>query len=281
MDRLEVGTSMIDRTSGLGSSDSPIVYGCSPYMRPLQLWRLKLGLDQPQEESEAMWEGKRMEPFIREAAEEQYRRIFEPAIVQSASWHWSQLDGLSQGPKGTGTILECKHTKLGAKDMASNPPMHWQVQLAHQMHDYMAVYAHRPSVLLATSDGVGFWFDCPKVSDSLIASVYASDKAFWDLVTEKTPPADDDYREDRDWQAAAAEYLEWKEAVDQASAELEIARGALLELAKGQHRTYGHGVIAQWKRRSGSLDAAAMVADGINIEKYRREPSMYWEVRKG
>jgi predicted phage-related endonuclease len=272
---------VIDRRSGLGASDSPIVYGCSPFMRPLQLWRLKMGLDEPEEPTEVMEEGNFWETYIREAAEVEYHRGFPPALVQPEGWHWSQLDGMSDGPGGTGTILECKFTRLGAKELAANPPMHWKVQIAHQIHDYMAVYGKRPSVLLATGDGIGYWFGVVEIEDELIARVYSADQAFWRLVQAGTPPVDTAHRDDAEWQRAAAQYLEWKEAEDQAKAEVEIARGALQELANGAGYVYGHGVQARWKSRAGGLDYAEMEADGIDLSKYRKEGTMYWEVRRG
>lgn len=46
-----------ERKNGLGSSDAGTVMGVSPFSTPLKLWRLKMGIDPPVEETDAMRNG--------------------------------------------------------------------------------------------------------------------------------------------------------------------------------------------------------------------------------
>ncbi len=48
---------LVERQKGIGSSDAGTLMGVSPFSTPLKLWRLRLGIDPPIEETDAMRNG--------------------------------------------------------------------------------------------------------------------------------------------------------------------------------------------------------------------------------
>lgn len=127
------------RKQGIGGSEVSAVLGVNPYMTRYQLWRLKKGLDSPQESHFRMKVGNYMEDVIAKLFEDETQR----EIINSSAGYWvaqlvdyphiftspdrtfwiSASEKRNQNNKGA---LECKNTMLPIDE--NDIPKHWFVQ---------------------------------------------------------------------------------------------------------------------------------------------------------
>jgi putative phage-type endonuclease len=107
------------RGRGIGASEAAAVIGMNPWMTPLQLWRLKLGMGPPKDLSDnaAVQQGNQMEPVLRDffaAIHPEYKvGYFQYDILFQAErpWLFATLDGELveySGSKRRDGILEIK-----------------------------------------------------------------------------------------------------------------------------------------------------------------------------
>lgn len=129
------------RNEGIGASEVASVVGLNPWETPYQLWRRKVGLDQPKEETFAMKAGHYLEDAVaRFYADESGREIISSSAVDFMfidknkpflrvspdRTFWLPDMAHSDDNKG---ILECKTTQKGIDP--DDLPKHWfcQVQM--------------------------------------------------------------------------------------------------------------------------------------------------------
>lgn len=126
------------RKAGIGSSEVATILGLNPYETPYQLWRRKLGLDEPKEETYAMRRGHYLEASVAATWEGELGRV----VDKDSEGDWLIINKerpylrvspdrtytLQDGSKG---ILECKTTNLRIDPL--NVPSQWFTQLQYQL----------------------------------------------------------------------------------------------------------------------------------------------------
>lgn len=141
---------------GIGGSEAAAAIGMSPWMTPTQLWRLKIGADNPKDLSgnAAVAQGVRMEPVLRDffaATHPEYQIEHNPYDILYQSerpWLFATLDGELLDELGRRGILEIKTATPGAKwkEWADgHMPQHYMVQVIHQLlateYDFVRLFA--------------------------------------------------------------------------------------------------------------------------------------------
>lgn len=147
------------QAQGIGGSEAAAIVGMSPWMTPLDLWKLKLGITQPKDlsDSSAVQQGVRWEPILRDL----FRRTHEEYIVEhhpfdilyqeERPWLFATLDGeiveRSTGFKGVLEIKTCTPSgKAGWAEWANGHMKDsYYVQCIHQLlatdYDFVILYA--------------------------------------------------------------------------------------------------------------------------------------------
>jgi putative phage-type endonuclease len=181
------------RRQGIGASDAAAILGVHPYQSLIGLWGEKTGRIQPDDLSgnEAVRFGTLLEPIVlSELAERTGRQVTpwpQDQVVISEDHPWlrctpdaSQVDA----DRGQG-LVEAKTANLFAgRDWSDEPPLHYQVQLQHQM----AVTGDAWGTLCALIGGQRFvWFDCDR-NQSFIDTLLEQEERFWWHVTHDTQP---------------------------------------------------------------------------------------------
>lgn len=134
---------LVERKKGLGSSDAGTIMGVSPFSTPLRLWRLKMGIDPPVEETDAMRNGHYFEASTAEYFAATTGSYVDPttandwlAVSDQKPWLRVSPDRLFWLPNTehkpeNALILELKSTnKIVDPD---NLPLYWYCQVQYQM----------------------------------------------------------------------------------------------------------------------------------------------------
>lgn len=131
------------RQSGIGSSEVATIVGLNPWETPYQLWRRKLGIDPPKQESFAMKAGHYLEDAVAqfwhdETGQEIIKRSAVDWIVVNADKPYMRvspdrtywLAGMPHSNANKG-ILECKTTQMSIDP--DDIPKHWFCQVQYQL----------------------------------------------------------------------------------------------------------------------------------------------------
>lgn len=131
------------RQSGIGSSEVATIVGLNPWETPYQLWRRKLGIDPPKQESFAMKAGHYLEDAVAqfwhdETGQDIIKRSAVDWIVVNADKPYMRvspdrtywLAGLPHSNANKG-ILECKTTQMSIDP--DDIPKHWFCQVQYQL----------------------------------------------------------------------------------------------------------------------------------------------------
>ena len=131
------------RKSGIGSSEVATIVGLNPWETPYQLWRRKLGIDEPKQESAAMRNGHHLEEAVsrmwndatgreiikRSAIDWIIRDNDRPFLqVSPDRTYWLTEDSRANDNKG---ILEIKTTRM--KVDPEDLPKYWFCQVQYQL----------------------------------------------------------------------------------------------------------------------------------------------------
>ena len=131
------------RKSGIGSSEVASILGLNPYETPYQLWRRKIGLDEPKDETFAMRAGHYLEDAVSRFWSDETGR----EIIKNSAGDWlfvnAEKDFMRVSPdrtfwlpdmpknKANKGILEVKTTQKTVD--ADDLPKHWFVQVQYQL----------------------------------------------------------------------------------------------------------------------------------------------------
>lgn len=130
---------------GIGASEAAAVVGVSPWMTPMELWRLKVGAAQPKDlsGSPAVSRGVRMEPVLRDlyAAMHPHYTVdyhaYDILYQEDRPWLFATLDGEVTDDTGRRGILEIKTStpngKIGWAKWDGQVPLPYWCQIQHQM----------------------------------------------------------------------------------------------------------------------------------------------------
>lgn len=143
---------------GIGGSEAAAACGMSPWMTPIELWKLKTGQSAPKDISDnaAVARGVRMEGAIRNffaASHPEFKveyHQFDILFQTDRPWLFATLDGELETEDGRRGILEIKtaspNGKAGWEKWANgNLPQNYFLQCLHQLlstgYDFAYLYA--------------------------------------------------------------------------------------------------------------------------------------------
>lgn len=179
------------RQTGIGGSDAAAVAGLSRFRSPLQVYMEKLGLTEPQEETEAMYWGKKLEDLV---AEEfslrtgmKLRRRNETLRHKDYPWMIAHVDRLIVG-KDEG--LECKTSGAYKADEWEGDEIPWEYAI--QCHHYMAVTGYSAWWIAVLIGGNKFLYKRIERDEEIIANLIKIESDFWNNHVVKRIPPDPD-----------------------------------------------------------------------------------------
>jgi putative phage-type endonuclease len=257
------------RLATRNASETPIVLGCSPFSTPYQLWLLRTGR-KPAQVNAAMRRGQDLEPAARAAYEVLTGQVMQPLVLQDGDYSAS-LDGITLAGD---VVLEVKcpfkgkASELWQAVAIGELPEHYFWQAQHQL---MVTKAKRVDVFIFDgSEGVTREVMPKPDSWPMIHAAWDKFAAF--LQSDSPPPLgerDARVREDEDWKAAAAQYIDAKAAADRADQAVEAAKVRLVSLT--QHpREIGSGVTVTRYWKTGSVDYKKIPElRGVRVDDYR------------
>ena len=150
-----------ERRLGIGGSDIPAILGLSKSRTPLRVWLEKLG-EVPDEDNEAMWWGRGLEPLIlrRYSTDTGWPVYPGRAIVDPARpWHRGTIDGeVSAEHAGVRVLLEAKSCGIlgySTKDFGPEGSDHVPDTYWTQCQWYLSLDAWDACHLLALIAGRG------------------------------------------------------------------------------------------------------------------------------
>ena len=186
-----------ERKKGVGSSEAGTLMGVNHFDTPYSLWRKKMGLEPPQEETEAMAMGH----IYEEAVAKRFASVTGAYIIESSAPDWIAVDKehpwrrvspdrlfYEKGAEhrvANWNIVECKTTSQEVDPL--NVPLYWQYQLQYQM----GVLGVRQGAIAWTStafrlhSGFQYFAFDQAVFDMIVAKV----DTFWhDNILANKPP---------------------------------------------------------------------------------------------
>lgn len=268
------------RAKSIGASDAPIIMGVSPWMTPYQLWRLKVGLDEPKAPTAAMQRGTNNEEQARFEFSKDYHSEYVPMVGISKEYDWmiASFDGVSTD----GQILEIKWP--GNEDhtiaCSGNVPDKYYPQLQHQMivadvlnMDYYSCNDKHPQQRAVVRVGANFEYQI-KLMQKLIE--------FRKCIVTLTPPPlserDVVERDDSKWREACMGYRNASEVIAQWESTKEQYKNKMIELS-GNMNCKGAGAFLTRVTKKGSVDYAKIPElANVDLDKYRKDPTECWRI---
>ena len=257
------------RAKSRNASETPVVLGVSPWQTPYELWQVRSGRNTAKV-TPPMRRGTELEPAARRAYEALTGHVMEPLVLAEGEYSAS-LDGITLDGS---LILEVKCPVKGQDSdlwkavAAGTLPEHYTWQVQHQLMVSGARLAHvfvfdgTVGTLLEVAPDPGCWGRIQEAWDAFMRH----------LETDTPPPLTDrDTRERSDpaWQQAAEAYLAAKRAAEAASAELDAAKAALVDLTSHPSESgCGVQVTRYWK--AGNIDYKKIPElKEVDLEEYR------------
>jgi len=265
------------RRKHIGASDSASILGISPWKTRYQLWQEKLGLYETKE-NDAMRRGKALENEARDFFSSLLDEYFVDD-VKTKGIFLASLDGINLD-KTMAVEIKCPNLKrVEIFADTSEIPGYYYSQLQHQMYVY-------------DLDSIWYGEYHPELkvnpieverNDDFLRNYIEKAEEFWKFVITGVPPEMSDkdcvIKEDIRWQTIAQELRICKSKLDQLIHEEEVLKEALINLA-GDQNSKGSGVSVTKTKKIGSIKYNEIPElDGVDLEKYRKEESVYWTVR--
>ncbi len=288
------------RKSGIGSSEVATIVGLNPWETPYQLWRRKVGLDEPKQENAAMRNGHHLEDAVsrmwndatgreiikRSAIDWIIRDNDRPFLqVSPDRTYWLTDDSRANDNKG---ILEIKTTRM--KVDPEDLPKYWFVQVQYQLG--VAGYSQGSLAWLSAGQGFDFGYKDLKLVPDFFAWLIEETEKFWvdnimggaepnavsvaDVLLKYNRHTDRKIIECSDEVFTAYQNLKEVHTELKALEEREAALEETIKMAfaDAEALSYGGDTIATWKAPKASLkfDAKAFQADHPDLAKpYMKE----------
>lgn len=180
-----------DRKKSIGGSDAAAIIGLSKYATPYTVWADKTGKLPPQEDNEAMRQGRDLEDYVaKRFCEETGKRVKRHnQIIRNDKYPFAHAT-IDRKVIGEDAGLECKTTTtLNLKQFKNGEyPDNYYVQCVH----YMAVTGLKRWYLAVLVLGKGFFVYTIERDEDEINALMNAESDFWNkyVVTDLPPPAD-------------------------------------------------------------------------------------------
>lgn len=176
------------RRGGIGGSDVAAIMGVSKWRTPLDVYLEKIGESAGQPENEAMRWGKRLEPVVIAAFEEeahvQVERVNGILKCEARPWMLATIDGYTDDPRA---IVEAKtaRTADGWGDAGTaDIPLPYYLQVQHYLCVTGDTLAYVP-VLIGGQDFRVYEIDADQTLHQQLIEI---EEAFWCRVQRRDPP---------------------------------------------------------------------------------------------
>ncbi|WP_037563088.1 YqaJ viral recombinase family protein [Sporolactobacillus terrae] len=209
---------LMERTKGIGGSDSGIVLGLNKYKTPFELWLEKTGRVTPEEiDSEAIYWGNQMEDVVaREFMKRTGKKVHNDNHMHfhpDYPFIFANVDRLLYGESA---VLECKTASAYLAKLWKDDeiPDTYLTQVQH----YLGVTGLDHAYIAVLIGGNKFVYKEINRDDELIWMIFNAEVKFWNdyVIADVAPPLDGT--------SAAEKYL--KEKYERAEAEKEVVLGS-------------------------------------------------------
>ena len=182
-----------ERKKGIGGSDAPAVCGVDPWRDALTVWSQKVGLLEGDDlsDNEAVEAGIVLERTIGEWYGRKFKRnvtLAEPFVIRRHPEHHfmcATLDA-TEDRDGEVVVVQIKNTSYHADSWAEQLPVHYEVQLQHEM----IVAGATRGVLVALHRGQNLRAYERNLTPEIASRIIEIERDFWNKVeTETAPPA--------------------------------------------------------------------------------------------
>jgi putative phage-type endonuclease len=187
------------RREGIGGSDAAAIAGLNPWKSAFSVYLDKTGQAPPDEDSEAAYWGRELEPFVtRRFAQETGRHVIEfPRLLRSRTvpFAMANVDRLSAETTDSviDAVVEAKTTSAYNRDYDQRGEGMDAVPdaAAIQTQHYMLVTGLQLAYVAVLIGGQRFRFYRVDRDDDLISHLLQIEGEFWQRVIDKVPPAPD------------------------------------------------------------------------------------------
>lgn len=276
------------RSNRIGASDVAPILGLSPYTTRLGLWKEKMGICPPKHESYAMKYGKENEVWVRSQMNVLLECNFEPKcfVDEVNDWLMCSVDGIDVEK---GVIIEIKCANQEDHDLACRKIV--PTKYIPQLQTIMYV-CDVGKIWYCSYHKQDLQYFCVPRSYAYLDEMIPKLKDFWEsLQNFEKPEITDEHKEftkeeiqyeersDRKWwELALAWTLNQKQKKKIEEEEKELKQ-EIINLSQ-EKNVKGYGLKLTKRERKGSIDYLSVVElQGIDLEKYRKETTSYWEVR--
>jgi len=270
------------RKKYIGASDAPIIMGVSPWTTPLQLWERKLNLAEEKQQTQAMKSGTDLEPIAREIFIRDSGVPVSPKVMFHPRYKWmmASMDGISSSGK-TAVEIKCPQNPRDHEIACRGEvPEKYLPQLQHQMEvcDLDTIF------YLSFYNGKSILLEIDR-NERYIQEMVREEEAFYKCMKEMEPPklTDRDFntRWDSDWQFLANQWTLNQQQMKICEKREEELRTRLIEISGGMN-SMGCGVRLTKVLRKGVVDYKAIPElKNVDLDKYRKEPSLSFRIAEG
>jgi len=265
------------RNSGCGASDIAALLGVSPWKDACDLFRDKMGLSSSYVNA-SMARGTEYEGMARSVIEEDMGMSFQPRCVQHDDYPFviASLDGYNEAAR---TVLEIKipsednyYKMCTSKDV----PAHYKIQVQWQL----LITGAKKAILAFFDPHTSAYmpFEILPDLETQEACLNAC-KEFWEENVMKgvSPKSEhkDDYLELTDAQLypICKEYLVFDEMEKVAVEGKKNLKPRILDFSDhGNFKAFG--LKSTWTKSRVTYDIDAMRADGVEVDKYQKQPKI-------
>lgn len=275
------------RKNRIGASDVAPILGLSPYTTRMELWRQKMGIDESNHETHAMRYGKENEEFIRSEMNRLLKADFKPACFEDeeSPWLMCSVDGFDDA---TEILIEIKCANEADHNLARRQivPPKYGPQLQTIMHVCKAY-----SIWYCSFHKGDLQYFLVHVDTNYIDHMIPKLRDFWDSLQNFTKPEIDEkhkefikeevkyiLNEGDEWDQLALGWLSIQHEKKELEKSEKIYRERIMSICQEKNMR-GCGLKVTKRVRIGSvLYADVPELKGVDLEKYRKEKTIYWMI---
>lgn len=268
------------RRAHLGASDSPVLMGVSPWKTILELYNEKINCNSPSNsDNYATRRGLELELLALAKFEQETGFLMTPRVLvhKTIPYLSASLDGLEIENK-CAVEIKCPGKTDHALALKDIVPEKYFPQLQHQME--VAGFTEMYYMSYVSDDDFTI-FKVQKDED-YTKKLLEVEAAFWDKVTNRTPPESSDKDildiDTEEWKIAVENYKDYKKGMEYLQQELDERKNRLIYLANNRSAK-GSGIKLTKSIRKGNVDYSKVVElIGVDLEPYRKPSYETWMV---